>query len=211
MTEIIKINPLKPESGLLRKAEDVLIKGGVIAYPTDTVYGLGANAMNEEAVRKIFLFKKRDESKPLLLVVSKEFNLKEIVTEVSPQAVKLIKAFWPGPLTIIFKASNTLSSFLTGGTGKIGVRVPDNAIVLRLLSICRFPITSTSANPSGMEEAKTAEQVKNYFPGKIDLIINGGESHQNLPSTIVEIEKGELKILRKGMINKEMIVSALTK
>ena len=100
---------------------------------------------------------------------------------------------------------------LTGGTGKIGVRVPDNLIALKLLSLCRFPITSTSANPSGMEEAKTAEEVKNYFSKKIDLIIDGGKCQKALPSTIVEIEKGEIKVLRKGMISEEIIASALTK
>ncbi|OGL46372.1 MAG: threonylcarbamoyl-AMP synthase [Candidatus Schekmanbacteria bacterium RBG_16_38_11] len=211
MTEIIKVDPLKPDLNLLMKAEEVLRKGGVIAYPTDTVYGLGVNALNEEAVRKVFSLKKRDESKPLLLVVSEEFNLKKIITEVSPQALKLIKTFWPGPLTIIFKANNKLSPLLTGGTGKIGVRAPDNLIALKLLSLCRFPITSTSANPSGMEEAKTAEEVKNYFSKKIDLIIDGGKCQKALPSTIVEIEKGEIKVLRKGMISEEIIASALTK
>jgi len=210
MTEIIKINPLKPEPHLIRKAWEILKNSGIIGYPTDTVYGLGANALDEKAIKKIFSLKGREISKPLLLVISKEFNLKEIVTEVPSQAVKLIKAFWPGPLTLVLKANNKIPSILTAGTGKVGIRVPDNLITLSLLSLCKFPVTSTSANPSGMLEAKTAEEVRNYFVENLDLIIDGGECCKAIPSTIVDFTKGRFKIIREGKISSDMVANVLT-
>lgn len=210
MTEIIKINPLKPEMSLLKKAKAILENGGVISYPTDTVYGLGANAFDEKALKKIFSLKERDLSKPLILVVSKNFNLEEIVTPIPQNAKKLIKVFWPGPLTLILEAKEKFPSILISKTGKIGIRVPDNPVALALLSLCKFPITSTSANPSGMAEATTVQQVINYFPDKLDLIIDSGKSRQILPSTIVDFIENEFKIIRKGVITEDMIVEALT-
>jgi len=210
MTEIIKINPLNPETYLLKKGKDLLQDGRIIGYPTDTVYGLGANAFNSKAIRKIFTLKERDFSKPILLVISKEFNLREIVAEVPSQALKLIKTFWPGPLTIIFKAGKKLPSILTGEKGTVGIRVPDNLITLKLLSLCKFPVTSTSANPSGMPSANNALQVDKYFPDKIDLIIDGGKCNNPAPSTIVDFTEGKIKIVREGRIGKDELLNTLT-
>lgn len=210
MTEIIKINPLNPETHLLKKGKEILEDGGIIGYPTDTVYGLGANAFNSRAIRKIFTLKKRDFSKPILLVISKEFHLREIVEEIPSQALKLIKTFWPGPLTIIFKAGKKLPSILTGEKGTVGIRVPDNLITLKLLSLCKFPITSTSANPSGMPSSENALQVKKYFSGKIDLIIDGGECNNPEPSTIVDFTQEKIKIVREGRISQDKLLNTLT-
>ncbi len=210
MAEIIKINPLDPETYLLKKGKDILEDGKIIGYPTDTVYGLGVNAFNSIAIRKIFTLKERDFSKPISLVISKEFNLKEIVAEIPSQALKLIKTFWPGPLTIIFKAGKKLPSILTGEKGSVGIRVPDNLITLKLLSLCKFPVTATSANPSGMPSADNAFQVNKYFPDKIDLIIDGGKCNNPVPSTIVDFTEGKIKIVREGRISPDKLLNTLT-
>ncbi len=194
-----------PTYANLKKAMAVLKKGGVIAHPTETFYGLGVDPFNEGAVRKLFELKGRGFDKPVSILVKNEEALFDISCEIPPAAERLIKRFWPGPLTIVFKAKKGIPKILTANTGKIGVRVSSNQIAKKLLDIIDMPITATSANPSGRKSPVTPQEVERYFGDKLDMIIDGGELEGKLGSTILDITEEDIKILRQGEITEELI------
>ena len=147
--------------------------------------------------------------KPVSILIKDKKMLLTVVEEISPLAEKLIKKFWPGPLTIIFKAKKSIPSILTGGTGKIGVRISNNPIAQKLLEEIDSPITTTSANPSGEKSPVTANKVMGYFGNKIDLILDGGMLYGKLGSTVVDVTEGELIVIREGEISVEAISAYL--
>ncbi|HCC68938.1 MAG TPA: threonylcarbamoyl-AMP synthase [Nitrospiraceae bacterium] len=184
----------------IAKAVDVLVKGGIIAYPTETLYGLGVRVMDKESVQRLFEIKGRPQDKPIPLIVGSLEVLKTIAEEIPPEAEKLIKEFWPGPLTLVFKAKASVSELLTAGTGTIAVRIPGESFALSLSRKIDFPITSTSANPSGATPPEVADEVSRYFGDKIDLIIDGGKTPIGKPSTIIDVTVKPWQILREGAI-----------
>ncbi len=196
--EIIKLK----ETGMdyaIERANNLLQRGGVIAYPSDTIYGLGALYNNEEAVKRIIRLKGRPETKGILLIAGSIDSLKGIVEGLSEEALHLARRFWPGPLTLILRAKSHISELITGGTGKIAVRIPGASFALELLRRKGLIITSTSANPSGLPPAMDAETISKYFPDGLDMIIDNGIL-SGPPSTIVEIEAGKINIIREGAI-----------
>lgn len=180
----------------LEKAAEIILRGGLVVYPTDTFYALGANALNKKAVEEIFRVKKRPLSKPIPIIIADKSWLKDIVIEVPEVAIHLIKKYWPGPLTIVFRASNKLPSNLTGGTGKIGIRVCSHPLAQRLVSLVKVPITATSANISGEPPPNSIESVS---LNGID-IIDGGPVLGRVPSTIIDVTSTPPVILRQGAI-----------
>jgi len=178
-----------------------LVNGGVAAVPTETYYGLAADCFNEKAVEKIFQIKKRDYGKPLLLLINDEVQLFRIVEEVPELYRPLMEKYWPGPLTLIFPAKPHLPSLVTGGTGTIGVRISSNFIVRKLLQSIDTPITATSANISGMLPPVTPAQVQVMFDGKLDYILDGGETTGGPASTIIGYSGNTLKIVRQGALD----------
>jgi L-threonylcarbamoyladenylate synthase len=192
-----------------KRVRDIFKKGGMIAYPTETFYGLGVDPFNEIAIKKLFALKGRDFDKPVSILIKDKKMLLTVVEAISPLAEILIKKFWPGPLTIIFKAKKSIPSILTGGTGKIGVRISSNPITQKLLEEIDSPITTTSANPSGEKSPVTANKVMGYFGNKIDLILDGGMLYGKLGSTIVDVTEGELAVIREGEITVEAISACL--
>ena len=192
-----------------KRVRDIFKKSGMIAYPTETFYGLGVDPFNEIAIKKLFALKGRDFDKPVSILIKDKKMLLTVVEEISPLAEKLIKKFWPGPLTIIFKAKKSIPSILTGGTGKIGVRISNNPIAQKLLEEIDSPITTTSANPSGEKSPVTANKVMGYFGNKIDLILDGGMLYGKLGSTVVDVTEGELIVIREGEISVEAISAYL--
>ncbi len=191
---------------ILVKALDILTNGGIIAYPTETFYGLGAKYDIEDSLKKLVKIKKRPREKAIPLIIGNEDLLHTLTESINDTARVLMKTFWPGPLTLIFLAKENLSSYLTAGTNKIAVRIPGESFALQLAKIANFPITATSANPSGSMPAQDAETVIKYFDEQIDLIIDGGYTLGGLPSTIVDIAGDEVKIIREGIIKKEEIL-----
>lgn len=185
---------------ILLKAKEVLIKGGVIAYPTETLYGLGAKYDLESALEKIFQLKNRPEEKALTLIIGKVEQLSLITESISPSAKDLIEKFWPGPLTLVFKAKKGLSERLKINN-TIAVRIPGESFALRLARSVEFPITATSANISNLPAAQDAETVLNYFDGKLDLVIDGGRTVSKQPSTIVDVSTETIKVIRQGIID----------
>jgi len=190
-----------PTDENLKKAIAVLKNSGIIAYPTETFYGLGTNPLDESAVKRLFDIKGRDFDKPVSILVKDLNALSLVAEEIPPAAERLIKRFWPGPLTIVFRAKKNIPLILTANTGRIGVRVSSSPIAKRLLGIIDMPLTATSANPSGEKSPVTAEEVEIYFRDKVDMILDGGKLQGKVGSTIIDATTGrDLECIREGDI-----------
>lgn len=197
------------QGGALTAAVKTYRGGGVIAYPTETLYGLGVDPFNADAVKKLFTLKGRNEDKPVSVIIKDTAMLKKVAVEITPAAWILLRRFWPGPLTIIFKATAYVPHGLTAGTGTIGVRISDNPLTQALLEKIGSPITATSANPSGGPPPKSVKEVLGYFDGNIDIVIDGGTLPQGAPSTVVDATSNEIKIVREGAIPSSVISQCL--
>ncbi len=182
--------------------------GGVLLYPTDTVYGLGCDAFNGAAIQRVFEIKGRPDDKPVLLLVHDRAMIDTLVAEFPPIATKLAEKFWPGPLTIIFRSKPDVHQLLTGGAGKVGVRIPDNDFCRRLLEETGLPIVSTSANISGTEGPQDIARLRSLFADQVDLVVDGGVPASNMPSTVVDVSDGALRIVREGVIPVESVRQA---
>ena len=188
---------------VLFNAVETLKNGGIIAYPTETFYALGVKFDVEDSLKRLLEIKKRPGDKAIPLIIGNREILYSITSSISNKAEILINRFWPGPLTLILCAKENLSDYITAGTSTIAVRVPGESFALQLVKAAGFPITATSANPSGMQPAQNAETVIKYFDEKVDLIIDGGYTPGGSPSTILDVTGDEIKIIREGAIKKE--------
>ena len=198
-TPMVKIDPAHTERAYSR-CRDVIRAGGVIAYPTDTVYGLGADPKNIRAVRKLFSIKGRQADRPILLLIKDASEVRDWASEVNPAAERLMKKFWPGPLTLVFKAKPNVMTELTGGTGTIGLRVPGNALTRQLLAALGTALTGTSANISGRPSLCTAREASEVIGGMVDLVLDGGRAEGGNPSTVVDVSSERPKVIREGAI-----------
>lgn len=185
---------------IMLASSEILLKGGVIAYPTESFYALGVLATDEAAVKRLFKLKDRPADKPLPLIVGDMDVLKTMVRTIPERAEYLIKQFWPGPLTIIFEAVEGIPGILTGGTGKVAVRIPGKSAALYLAGAIKIPITATSANPSSQPPAEDPDAIVHYFGNHIDLIIDAGKAPGGKPSTIMDVTVNPPRILREGRI-----------
>lgn len=188
------------EAADLKRIANVIREGGTIAFPTDTVYGLGCDPFNTNAIARIYALKKRNKAKPFVLFVSDRNSVGQHA-KLSTGAERLIDEFFPGPLTIIMEHSDSSPSALVGPGGKIGVRIPDNRVILKVLSNLPTPLATTSANPSGRKEATTAQMVASRFVNEeIEIIIDGGVC-DNLPSAVIDTTTSPPTLLRKGRLS----------
>jgi L-threonylcarbamoyladenylate synthase len=185
---------------LLDEAVKVFKSGGIIAFPTETFYGLGVDPFNVKAIERLYLLKGRSFKDPISVVTRDREGVEELIEAIPQIAEHLIERFWPGPLTIVFKAREKVPPILTAHTGKIGVRIPGSTETLRLLNALRSPITATSANPAGKPPAVEAGEVLRYFNGDIDVLIDGGRLPAKKPSTVVDVTGGHLQVLREGAV-----------
>lgn len=202
MPEILKADENISEETVLRRAAEILAQGGIIAYPTETFYGLGADATNENAIRKIYDLKGRNFNNPISIIIDNEENIHPLVEEVPTAASMLMKVFWPGPLTIVFKASGKISPLLTAQTGRIGIRISSHAGATAIVHKLGHPLTATSANLSGAPECSTASEVADQIGPKIDAIVDLGKTPGGMGSTIIDVTSAPPQILRQGTINK---------
>jgi L-threonylcarbamoyladenylate synthase len=191
------------------EAARVISTGGLIAFRTDTFYGLGADPLNREALAKIRELKGRDDNKPILLLISDMAQLDRFVGEKSSIFGLIASGHWPAPLTLIGPAHPELPTELTAGTNTIGVRLPDDENVRALVRACGGGLTATSANVSGKLPARTVKEVKDYFPTGIDLIIDGGEVTATQPSTVVDVSGAEARLIREGAVSREELEKIL--
>jgi L-threonylcarbamoyladenylate synthase len=197
--EIIAIDPASPEQAFSR-CREVLSAGGVIAYPTDTFYGLGADPRNKPAVMRLFTVKGRQEDQPILLLIADPSAVYQWAAEIPPRADVLMKRFWPGPLTLVFRARMDVLPELTAGSGTIGLRVPGNALTRSLLRFLGHPLTGTSANRSGCPNPSSARETAEAMGDLVDVILDGGETIGGKPSTIADVSSGVPRIVREGAI-----------
>ena len=189
----------------LKTAGEILKNGGIVAFPTDTVYGLGAAYSNENAVSKIFEAKGRDEGKPLSILVSDISQVELLALEIPEGTKKLMEKFWPGALTVILKKRPEISDKISAGKDTIGIRMPDYSVTLDLIREAGSPLAAPSANTSGKRSSVSAEDVFEDLNGKIDMLLDGGTCPVGLSSTVLDLTGEEPLILREGIITKTMI------
>jgi len=211
MTETLKVGPGDEQAFALavEKARRILDAGGVIAFPTDTFYGLGADPADEAALVRVFAAKGRPPGKPLLVLVASPGQAAELAETSTPAAEKLIPAFWPGPLTLVFKARKGLPEILTAGTGTVGLRQPGNDFTLRLLRALGRPLTATSANKSGQPSPRTAGEAAALLDGGVDLVVDAGPTPGGRESTLLDLTVSPPRLLREGAVSRQRIEQAL--
>jgi L-threonylcarbamoyladenylate synthase len=205
MPEILKVSDKNSEEIILTRATEIAAHGGIIAYPTETFYGLGADATNEKAIQKIFAVKGRDFKNPISLIIGQTDDIYPLVQDVPEAAKKLMDAFWPGALTIVFSASTMVSPLLTAGSGKIGLRVSSHSAAQGIVQKLKRPLTATSANLTGAPECVSATDVALQLGDKIDAIIDMGNTPGTIGSTIIDVTCTPPAILREGAISRKTI------
>ena len=197
-TEVIKIDPENIDQEKIKQAAGIIRKGGIVAFPTETVYGLGADFLNKQAIDRIFKVKKRPKGKPLTVQIQNISSLKELACDIPAFAYQLMNRFWPGPLTLVFRAKEK---------GTIGVRIPNNRVARSLIKASQTPLVVPSANLSGEPAAQTADEVLQTFDGLIEMVIDAGRVELGVASTVADLSVSPYRILRKGAICQKDIQS----
>jgi len=198
--KIIQADPLIPRDDHIVATSQIIKNGGVIVFPTQYLYGLGADALNAKAVNRVFEIKHRSYLKPLLILIPHRKDLTKLVQHVSLAAENIMNCFWPGAVTLIFKAKDTLPTNLTAGTGKVGIRMPQHPVALALSKAVGVPLTATSANIAGDSGCSTVSDIDPRISEKVDLILDAGPLKGGIGSTVVDVTVDPPKILREGAI-----------
>lgn len=202
---MLKINPKRINTKKLKIAAEIIKKGGVVAFPTETVYGLGANTFDENAVRKIFELKGRPPDNPLIVHICRKREIYKLAANVPKIAKDLIKKYWPGPLTLVLKKSEIVPDIVTAGLDTVAIRMPSHRVALKFIELSNVPIAAPSANKSGKPSATNVKHILEDFDYKLDCIIDSGESTIGLESTVLDLTEEPPVILRPGAITKEML------
>lgn len=201
-TKIIKIDPINPQEAYLKQAAEIIAKGGLAIIPTDTVYGIAANTLNNDAISRLCEIKQRPKDKPFSLIISKKESLEDYAVKIPVSAYKLADKFWPGPLTMVLESKE-------GNT--IGLRMPDNQIALKIISLAGVPVACPSANFSGKPAPVNFEEVIEDLNGLVELAIDAGKTKIGIESSVVDLTVEPLRILREAAIKKEAIEEAVKK
>lgn len=195
-----------PGEESIREAGELIRKGELVAFPTETVYGLGADALNAEAVKRIFIAKGRPQDNPLIVHIS-SLDMLDGLCEINGNAKKLAAAFWPGPLTMLLPKTSSVPDVTTAGLDTVGIRMPDHAAALALIAAAGTPIAAPSANLSGRPSPTTAQHVFEDMNGRIPLIIDGGACRVGVESTVLDVSGPEPVIFRPGAVTQEMVAA----
>ena len=204
-TIIRKINKEHPDPEVIREAGGILRAGGLVAFPTETVYGLGADALNEEAAKKIYAAKGRPSDNPLIIHITNMKDLERIVTEIPETAKKVAESYWPGPLTMIFEKAEIVPYGTTGGLKTVAVRMPDHPVARAVIDAGGGYIAAPSANTSGRPSPTCAEHVAEDLSGRIEMIVDAGPVDIGVESTILDMTVDPPMILRPGAVTREML------
>jgi len=199
--EIFKVDPLDPPPGPVREAAEAVLRGGVIAFPTDTVYGLSCSLMDPAAVEFIYRLKKRPSHLSVIALLPEPDAVHPLVDALPEVGEALMKRFWPGPLSIIFKASSLVPLRLHGERGTIALRVPRHPLCQALLEAVGGPLVSSSANLSGEPPCADADEIRRVFGNQIDVLLDGGPSPASVPSTVVDVSSGRVELVREGAVD----------
>jgi L-threonylcarbamoyladenylate synthase len=197
-TLILRVDPVNPDREIITRAAAVLKSGGLVAFPTETVYGIGANYLDKAAVQRLYNVKGRSRDKPFSIHVGNLEILDSLGVSLSGDVKRLVDSFWPGPLTLVVSRS---------GRRKIGLRMPSNRVALEVIVNSGVPVVMPSANPTGLPPATNADQTAKYFMGKIEVIIDGGPAQLGMESTVLDTTVVPPVILRRGAIRQEAIAS----
>ncbi len=211
MQRTLKLNSptSKIQENQLKIIKDVIVSGGLIAIPTDTFYGIGTNPLLEQSISKLFKLKERLDNKPILVLIGELSHLTPLTSEISETGRKLMEAFWPGPLTLLFKAAAELPENLTSGTGKVGVRFPKEKTVVDILKFLGHALTASSANLSGTKNPKIVGEIQETLKNQLDLILDNGPTAGGLPSTVLDPTVHPPQIIREGALPISKIESTL--
>ena len=193
----------------LKEPAQIIQNGGIVVFPTETVYGIGTNGLDEKAIEKLYNIKQRPFSKPISLLVSNMEMINKLAKDITELEYKLMEKFFPGPLTIILKKKEIVPNILTANTQMVGIRMPEGIIAKKLIEYANVPIATPSANISGKPVGINMQEIKQYFGNKVDYYIDGGENKTGIGSTIVKIVDGKPEILREGAITKKQIFDCL--
>ncbi len=204
-TQVLVINPREPEADAVAAAAAILSRGGLVAFPTETVYGLGASALDAEAVRQIFAAKGRPATNPLIVHVSSVAMARELVTGWPPLADALAAAFWPGPLTLVLPKARRVPDVVTAGAATVALRMPQHPVALALLRASGVPIAAPSANRSTRISPTRVQHVLKDLSGLVDLILDGGPTSGGIESTVLDLTDSPPRILRPGLVSPEML------
>lgn len=190
---------------MLEEATELIKQGKIVVFPTETVYGIGTNGLDEQAVKRLYEVKKRPLNKPISLLVSNMEMLKSIAKDITELEYKIMEKFFPGPLTIILKKKDIVPDIVTAGQETVGVRMPSGEIARKLVELSGVPIAAPSANISGEPSGTNLSEIKKHFEENVNFYIDGGNSELGISSTIVQVIDGKPKILRQGSITLEQI------
>lgn len=204
-TRIIRINLRAVEPDKIKEVARVLKEKGIIVYPTDTIYGMGADCLSPEAIKKIYSLKKRKAIKPISVVISDVEDVEKIAVDIPPSFWEIADKFWPGPLTLILKASPDIPAELCGDSRTIGVRLPALPWLRELVREAGVPVTATSANISGEGVYTSVKKIVKAFSGKVEMIVDAGDIKDTRPSTLLDITSGKLKIIREGAFSSQKL------
>jgi L-threonylcarbamoyladenylate synthase len=201
LTEVIKVDPEHPDDEALNKLAEAVLRGGVVAFPTDTLYGLGCSLFDVAAVELVARLKRRDPSLAVISLIPEPDQVYGLAAEVNDIAEKLIAQHWPGPLSLIFRAAPIVPARVRGAGGTVALRCPRDTLCSRILERIGGPVVSSSANLSGQRPAETAEEVVRIFGNQLDLVLDGGARHGDTPSTLVDVSGTRPRLLRRGAVD----------
>jgi len=204
-TQVIKIDPDNIDRGKLGFAANALKEGRIVAFPTETVYGLGADALDSAAVAKIFIAKGRPNDNPLIVHIADKEKVYELTEHIPEKAIPLMDKLWPGPLTLVFRKSSIIPDSITAGLDTVAVRMPEHAVARELIRLSEVPVAAPSANVSGRPSTTTAQHVLDDLNGKIDIVIDAGSSRVGLESTVLDVTVDPPMLLRPGGITPKQI------
>ncbi|EPY6470061.1 L-threonylcarbamoyladenylate synthase [Clostridium sporogenes] len=204
-TKVVRLDENNIDEHVISKAGNILRQGGLVVFPTETVYGLGANALDKDAVKKIFKAKGRPQDNPLIVHISKVKDIEKLVKKIPPIAQKLMDKFWPGPMTIILKKKDIIPNETSAGLDSIGIRMPSNKIAMELISMAGVPIAAPSANLSGKPSPTDLETCIEDLDGRVNAILGGDNSEVGVESTVIDCTIDPPCILRPGGITLEML------
>jgi L-threonylcarbamoyladenylate synthase len=210
LTHRIRIHGNAADESALQVASAAILNGSVISVPTETFYALSADPFNLRAVEQVFLIKGRQDWKPLLLLADSIDQVETVAHDIPDAFYKIAERFWPGPLTLILPAANTVPRKITGGTGTVAVRIPDQAVTRLLIRAIDMPLVGTSANLSGRPSCSTPEQVLQQLGGKIELVLDYGDTRGTTPTTILDVTREPARLVREGAIPREEVSSYLS-
>ena len=193
----------------LKEISKIIKNGGIVVFPTETVYGIGTNGLNKDAISRLYDVKQRPKTKPISLLVSSIDMVDMVAKDITDMEYRLMEEFFPGPLTIILKKKSIVPDNLTNNTDTVGIRMPDNIIAKKLIEYANVPIATPSANISGKPSGIDINNIMEDFKDKVDYYLDGGQSKLGIGSTIVKIENGYPLILREGSISKKQILECL--